>query len=163
MWDKHMPNTRKKFFFTAGRCHFPASCSLIFVTLWWYLTESLNKNKLKSMTFILKIYKLSNFELKEYNALDFEIKITTRSIFNFKKIQRVRFWIWIFSTCQILIKIFAFRKSHFGSFYSVKTLYFTFFWCFLNSIILKKTKTTCHILNWGVCSSDFESNFFHLF
>ena len=44
-------------------------------------------------------------------------------------------------------KLFAFKKSRFGSFYSVKTTFFTFF------VLLFKTM----VLNWKFCYvSDFE-------
>ena len=63
-------------------------------------------------------------------------KFQKASDFGLKNIQRIRFWIEKFWTCQVFEKKFASKKSRFGSFYSVKTTYFAFLVLFLKSIFL---------------------------
>ena len=85
-----------------------------------------------------------------------------------KKKQHVRFRNKIFTTRQVLFwkvnnasdfelkiveisdfkKLFAIKKSRFGSFYSMKTTYFAFFVLFEKAWFWIENFITCHIPNW---------------
>ena len=110
------------------------------------IIQSELEKQIKNQIWEKKFSNLSDFEFNFSNASDFGKKIS----------KRVRVWFKTFKMRQILDwkkynalefelknfdmsgfeKMFASKKSRFGSFYSVKTTYFAFLLLFLESIIL---------------------------
>ena len=71
--------------------------------------------------FELNFSNATNFETKFSHCVRFWFKsFTTPHFLDWKKLQRVRFWNKTFLTCHIFEKMFASKKSPFGSFYSMK-------------------------------------------
>ena len=92
-----------------------------------------------------------------HNASDFNSKLLQSVRFWIEKEHCVGFWIKKISTCQVLKKLLAFRKSRFRSFYSVKTTYFTFVSFFWKAWFWIENFITCPNFNWrNYNASDFE-------
>ena len=123
--------------------------------------QILKWNFYNCVTFWIKVLQRVRFLVKHfYNVSEYKTKI----------FQKVRFGIKCLSTCRIWEKMFKFKKSCFGYFYSVKSIFFAFF-SFLqrnisNQILhnlsdfeLKKN-TTRENFNWIFCiASDFDMKF----
>ena len=89
-------------------------------------THILDKRTLKLLTFWIQFFQRVRFLNKNFKTRQILIKnFYKASGFGLRKIQRVRFCIKKFGHVRFW-KIFACKKTHYGSFYSKKTRYFAF-------------------------------------
>ena len=102
-------------------------------------------------------FNASDFELKKCNASDFEKNFYKASGFGMRKIQRVGFWFWQFSTCLILRRGLRFKNNNSVLFTPWRRLTFNF-----SSFLEKRDSELKFLLRVRLWNEKFSASCFEL-